>query len=126
MSSSIISQIFGSGEILDPGRIARSYLEYGNTYDDTGTWNAAFIGAAWADFGYAGVILESIFVSFLLYSYERWFLTIEKTPLSVGTYVSLIMSASNLSQVNLFTTLLTFGLLSNFLFYIFLRKIDST
>jgi oligosaccharide repeat unit polymerase len=124
-SSSIISQLFGAGEILDPGRVARSYLEFGNTYDDTGTWNAAFIGAAWADFGYPGVILESILLSSLLYSYEKWYLKTEKTALSNGTYVSLIMSASNLTQINLLTGLLSFGLASSFIFYIILKKING-
>ena len=81
------------------------------------TWNAAYIGVAWADFGYYGVIFESLFVGGLLYSYARWFRNARKTALVMGVQVGLMMSATRLSEVGLTANLLSFGLLSGFLVY---------
>lgn len=85
------------------------------------TWNAAFIGDAWADFGYVGVVLESIFVGWLLFVYARWFARARKTALVLGTQVGLMMASTRLSEVALTANLLTFGLLSSFLLYLVSR-----
>ena len=81
------------------------------------TWNAAFIGTAWADFGYAGVVVQSVVVGLLLQGYARWFRRARKTALVLGTQVGLMLAATRLSEVALTANLLTFGLLSSFLLF---------
>jgi oligosaccharide repeat unit polymerase len=119
-SSGLVSALLGSPlpiEELPERFIPIHYI--GPTYMNT--WNAAFIGVAWADFGYLGVIFESLFVGLLLYWYARWFSRIRKTALVVGTQVGLIMAATRISEVALSANLLTFGLLSSFILYLLSR-----
>ncbi len=86
--------------------------------DYLNTWNAAYLGVAWADFGYAGVVLESLFVGALLQAYAYWFSRTRKTALVMGTQVALIMAATKLSEVALTASLLSFGLLTCFLVFL--------
>jgi oligosaccharide repeat unit polymerase len=116
LSSSLVSGLFGISEILDPARVVRSYIAFGTTTDATGSWNAAFIGTAWADFGYIGVAIESALVTMLLSYYHNWYLANKQSPIVVGTYVSLAFSSMNVAEGNLFTTLFTGGLGLTFLF----------
>jgi oligosaccharide repeat unit polymerase len=116
LSSSLISGMFGITEILDPGRVVRSYIAFGTTTDATGIWNTAFLGTAWADFGYIGVAIESALVTMLLSFYHRWYLMSTQDPIVVGTYVSLALSSMNVAESNLSTSLFTGGLGLTFLF----------
>jgi oligosaccharide repeat unit polymerase len=116
LSSSIVSGLFGMSEILDPSRVVRSYIAFGTTTDATGSWNAAFIGTAWADFGFIGVAIESALVTMLLSYYHKWFLLNKTNPIVIGTYVSLAFSSMNVAEGNLLTALLTGGLGLTFLF----------
>jgi oligosaccharide repeat unit polymerase len=122
MSSAIVSLFFGDGTILDPARDVVSATVAEGTYDSSATtWNALFIGSAWADFGYVGVTIQSFIVVWLLTKYESWYKQVKKTAFSMGTYVSLIMSSSLLAQSNFLTTLFSFGLLLNFIFFYVLK-----
>jgi oligosaccharide repeat unit polymerase len=126
-ASSSFSNIFtGNDVVLDPGRVVRGYIAFGDITDATGSWNAAFIGTAWADFGYFGVVVQSILVVCLLSYYHQWFVKSSKTPGVLGTYVALSMSTFFLSEGNFLTTLFSFGLGLNFLFYLMLRRFRST
>jgi hypothetical protein len=89
-----------------------------NPSDYHNTWNAAYLGVAWADFGYAGVVVESLFIGVLLQAYARWFSRARKTALVMGTQVALIMAATKLSEVALTASLLSFGLLNCFLVFL--------
>lgn len=115
-SSSLISGLFGVSEILDPARVVRSYVAFGNTTDATGSWNSAFIGAAWADFGFVGVAIQSALVTMLLAHYHKWFIRNQTNPVVIGTYVSLAFSSMNVAEANLLTSLFTGGLGLTFLF----------
>jgi oligosaccharide repeat unit polymerase len=115
-SSSVISGLFGVKEVLDPARVIRSYIAFGTTTDATGSWNAAFIGAAWADFGYIGVAIESALVGMLMSYYHHWYLSNKQSPIVIGAYVSLAFSSMGLAEGNLFTTLFTGGLGLTFVF----------
>lgn len=115
-SSTVINSVLGMHIPIDqlPERFIPTYY-LGPDY--LNTWNAAFIGVAWADFGYAGVVAESLLVGLLLYTYACWFSRTRKTALVLGTQVGLIMAATRLSEVALTANLLTYGLLSSFLVY---------
>ena len=121
-SSSFMNIFTGSDFVHDPGRVIRGYIALGDIYDSSGTWNAAFIGTAWADFSYFGVIIQAVLVTCLLSYYHQWFVKSQKTPMVLGTYVALSMSTFFLSEGNLLTTLFSFGLGSNYLLYLLLRK----
>ncbi len=88
------------------------------------TWNGAFIGVAWADFGYYGVVFESLLVGSLLYFYAWWFRHARKTAMVMGTQVGLLMASTRLSEVALSASLLSFGLLSGFLVYVMVQLIS--
>ena len=123
-SSFLFSGLFGNGANVDPGRAVRGYVLFGDTTDATGTWNAAFIGAAWADFGYIGVAIESILATMLLWFYHQWFLQQRKVPIVIGIYSTLAMSCTSLSEANFLTTLFTFGLGTSFILYFLIRDIS--
>jgi uncharacterized membrane protein YjjB (DUF3815 family) len=120
-SSSLINSMLGINMPVDqlPERFIPTYY-LGHHY--LNTWNGAFIGVAWADFGYAGVVVESLFVGLLLYAYACWFSRVRKTALVMGTQVGLMMAATRLSEVALTANLLSFGLLSSFLVYWVVRS----
>jgi oligosaccharide repeat unit polymerase len=121
-SSRVISNLLGDDRILDPARVIRGYILFNDTTDGTGSWNAAFIGAAWADFNYIGVVLQSLGVSMLLWYYHQWFIKKRKTAGVLGTYVTLSLAATYLSEGNLLTTFLTGGLVLNFGVYLIFKQ----
>jgi hypothetical protein len=86
-----------------------------------GTWNAGFFADAWADFGFAGIIVASILAGIILMMIHRWYLSSPQGPLQMGMYTALCMSVMSLSEVALPTALWTYGLLSGFIVYLALR-----
>lgn len=82
-----------------------------------GTWNAGFFSDAWADFGWAGVIVAAIVAGVILALIARWYDECAKGPLQLGTYTAVCVSALYLSEVALPTASWTFGLVSSFLVY---------
>jgi hypothetical protein len=116
LSSSLVSGMLGMTEVLDPARVVRSYIAFGTTTDATGSWNAAFLGTAWADFGFVGVAIESALVTMLLSYYHKWFLLNKTNPMVIATYTSLAFSSMNLAEGNFLTALLTGGLGITFVF----------
>jgi hypothetical protein len=90
--------------------------------DYINTWNAVFIGVAWADFGYLGVIAESIAAGAVLYFFYYWFATAKRTALSMGLQVASMMAAIKLSEVSLTADFLSFGLLSGAIVYFVLKQ----
>ena len=88
------------------------------------TWNCIFIGDAWADFGYLGTMVASFVVGGLLQWYNVWFARSKKTAIVLGTYVALILAASKLSSCGLFTSFLTFGVVSSFLLFLVLKEMS--
>ena len=73
--------------------------------DYANTWNAAFIATGWADFGWWGVVVESLIVGSLLQLIHHWFITSRKSAAIVGVYAGLIMAATRLSEVSPFSSL---------------------
>jgi len=87
------------------------------------TWNAIFIGDAWADFAYIGTVLFSITVGILLQLYNVWFARSRKTILVQATYVALIINALTLATAGMLAAFLSFGLLSVFILYLFSKEL---
>lgn len=74
-------------ELYAPGWVE---LGYG------GVFNTLFIGEAWANYGYAGLLLSPLWVGFLTGSCYYLFLSLKKTPIFLGlfTYYSYKTSIS--------------------------------
>jgi oligosaccharide repeat unit polymerase len=116
-SSHLVAKFLGHS-VLPP----HTYIPSKIFEDSSTTWNCIFIGDAWADFGLFGTIVTSFIVGTLLQWYNVWFARSKKTAIVMGTYVALIMAASKLSSTGLFTSFLTFGVVSSFLFFLVLKE----
>lgn len=57
------------------------YMQYGNT--KTGWANAAFVGSAWADFGWIGIIVYSIIVGWLIVKIHVYFSKYNKSIIEI-------------------------------------------
>lgn len=84
---------------------------------------ALFIGEAWADFGYFGVALFSILVSYTLQMYNVWFYSRgTRTKEAAALMLVTSLGAFHLLESNFLTTLITYGLAVNFLVYFLIRR----
>jgi hypothetical protein len=87
------------------------------------SYPSPFIGEAWADFGYFGVVLASIAVGFLLQIYNVWFFNQRKPKLEeVALFISIILATIHLEASNLLTSLFSYGMLSSFIIYRMIRS----
>lgn len=119
-SSSILDSLFGVNmpESMLPERFIAIFYA-GPTY--VNTWNTVFIGVAWADFGFWGIIAESVAVGFILYCFLYWFGRAPRTAMTMGLQVTAVMAATKLSEVSLASSLMSFGLLSSVCAYLLVR-----
>jgi len=83
---------------------------------------AAFIATGWADFRWCGVVVESLVVGSLLQLIHHWFITSRKSAAIVGVYAGLIMAATRLSEVSLFSSLWSYGLASSLLLFFLVKQ----
>jgi hypothetical protein len=75
------------------------------------TFNAIFIGDAWVDFSYFGVIWESLFLGFYLALLD--FVVFRKrNEITIALFPSLIIGILLSSSVAMLATMVTYGLLS--------------
>jgi hypothetical protein len=89
------------------------------------SYPALFIGEAWADFGFAGVIVFSILAAFILQLYNVWYFSRTRPRLEeTALLLAIAMGTKHLLESNLLTALLTFGLLLNALVYGFVQFLE--
>ena len=82
-------------------------------------WNVAFIGDAWADFGWAGVVLESALVVAIL-CWLDWYLAPRFASAEIkALHCVLTLAAAKLAFASLLSTLLGFGLISSLIIFFF-------
>jgi oligosaccharide repeat unit polymerase len=119
MSTRTFASVFGVKGYVPPSLyIPNEVLGIENT-----SFPALFIGEAWADFGYSGVVLSSVAVGFLLQIYNVWFFNQRKPKLEeVAVFISIVLATFHLEESNLLTSLLSFGMLSSFLIYLLIRR----
>jgi hypothetical protein len=118
-SSHLVAKFLGYS-VLPP----HTYIPLKIFGDSRTTWVCIFIGDAWADFGFLGTTVTSFVVGALLQWYNVWFARSKKTAVVLGTYVALILAAAKLSSCGLFTSFLTFGVVSSFLFFLVLKEMS--
>lgn len=118
-SSQLIGKIVGVSSTPPHTYIPKEVFDSNYT-----TWPAIFIADSWADFGFLGTIFSSFIVGFLLQFYNVWFAQSNKSALALGTFVALIISCNTLARVGLFTSFLTYGVISTFIIYLFSRELS--
>jgi hypothetical protein len=85
-------------------------------------WNVVFIGDAWADFGWFGVLGSSLVTGLLLQYYNITFDRVRPTAWSKAVQASLVVFSAKLAQVSLLTSLLTFGVGLIVIIYLLTRR----
>jgi hypothetical protein len=81
-----------------------------------------FIGEAWADFGYYGVVASSLISGFILQIYNVWFFNQQRPRLEeVALHLSIVLGSMHLLETNLITSFLSYGIVANFAIYLLLK-----
>jgi len=118
-STHAIAVLVGAKDYVTPSAyIPNEVLGIENT-----SFPALFIGEAWADFGYVGIVLASVAVGFLLQIYNVWFFNQRKPKLEeVAVFISIVLSTIHLEASNLMTSLFSYGMISSFIIYRVVRN----
>jgi hypothetical protein len=102
----LVHALFGSGDLTSAhSRVATFFDADGATFD------SFFIGDAWVDFSYGGVLLMSIIVGYVVKSLDIFVLSLGKRPLALALLGSNIYGLFELQVTSAFTSFLTGGLL---------------
>lgn len=106
MNIGLLHALFGSGDLLSAhSRVATFFGADGATFD------SFFIGDAWVDFSYGGVIIMSIIVGYVVKSIDILVLSLGKRPLAIALLGSNMYGLFELQVTSAFTAFLTGGLL---------------
>jgi hypothetical protein len=106
MNIGLIHTFFGSGDLLSAhSRVATFFGADGATFD------SFFIGDAWVDFSYGGVIVMSIVVGYVVKSIDIFVLSLGKRPVAIALLGSNMYGLFELQVTSAFTAFLTGGLL---------------
>jgi oligosaccharide repeat unit polymerase len=105
MNVRLIHDVFGSGELLSAhSRVANFFGADGATFD------SFFIGDAWVDFSYGGVLVMSLVVGFVVKTIDIFVTSLGKTPLCVALIGSGMYGLFQLAVTSAFTAFLSGGL----------------
>jgi hypothetical protein len=105
MNIGLIHNLFGSGELLSAhARVANFFGADGATFD------SFFIGDAWVDFSYGGVVAVSVLVGYVVKTYDIFVLSLGKTPLALALLGSGMYGLYQLQVTSAFTAFLSGGL----------------
>jgi hypothetical protein len=106
MNIGLIHSLFGSGELLSAhARVANFFGADGATFD------SFFIGDAWVDFSYGGVVAISLIVGYVVKTFDIFVLSLGKTPLALALLGSGMYGLYQLQVTSAFTAFLSGGLL---------------
>lgn len=106
MNIGLIHNLFGSGELLSAhSRVANFFGAEGATFD------SFFIGDAWVDFSYGGVLIMSLIVGFVVKAVDLFVMSLGKTPLCLALLGSGTYGLFQLEVTSAFTAFLSGGLL---------------
>jgi hypothetical protein len=92
---------------------------------DSGLANAAFIGNAWADFGFVGVLLSGLVLGLLMQGAQILFFRSRKTVYDLAAYAFLIFGFWLANSTALPTVLLSNGVIFALLLRFILNRLDS-
>ncbi|MBK6732985.1 MAG: hypothetical protein IPG61_02625 [bacterium] len=92
---------------------------------DSGLANAAFIGNAWADFGFVGVLVSGVVLGFLMQVSQILFFRSQKTLYDLAAYAFLIFGFWLTNSTALPTVLLSNGVIFALLARYILNRLDQ-
>jgi len=105
MNIGLVHNLFGTGELLSAHtRVANFFGAEGATFD------SFFIGDAWVDFSYGGVLVMSLVVGFVVKTVDIFVMSLGKTALSLALLGSCMYGLFQLQVTSAFTALLSGGL----------------
>jgi len=105
MNIGLIYTLFGSGELVSAHtKVANFFGANGATFD------SFFIGDAWVDFSYGGVLVMSLVVGFVVKSVDIFVMCLGKTPLCLALLGSCMYGLFQLQVTSAFTAFLSGGL----------------
>jgi hypothetical protein len=105
MNIGLIHALFGSGDLLSAHtRVASFFGSEGATFD------SFFIGDAWVDFSYAGVIVMSLLVGFVVKTVDIFVMSLGKTPLTLALLGSGMYGLFQLEVTSAFTAFFSGGM----------------
>ena len=106
MNIGLVQSIFGSGDAsLAHTQVANFFGAAGATFD------AFYIADAWVDFGYAGVVVMSVVVGFVVKSFDIFLASQGKRPMALALIGSGTYGVYQLQVTSAFTAFLSGGLL---------------
>ena len=106
MNIGLVHTLFGSGDLLSAhSRVANFFGSDGATFD------SFFIGDAWVDFSYGGVIIMALVVGFAVKGVDIFVTSLGKTPLAVALLGSGMYGLFQLQVTSAFTAFLSGGLI---------------
>lgn len=118
-STRTVATLLGVPDYISPSvYIPQQVLGLINT-----SFPALFIGEAWADFGYIGVITVSLLVGFILQLYNIWYFNKKKHYLEdTALFLSIALGSIHLLNSNFLTALLNYGLFTNLIIYRLIKR----
>jgi len=105
MNIGLLHNLFGTGELLSAHtRVANFFGAPEATFD------SFFIGDAWVDFSYGGVLVMSLVVGFAVKTVDIFVMSLGKTPLCLALLGSCMYGLFQLQVTSAFTAFLSGGL----------------
>jgi hypothetical protein len=105
MNIGLVHNLFGSGDLLSAhSRVANFFGADGATFD------SFFIGDAWVDFSYGGVLVMSLVVGYVVKTVDIFVMSLGKTPLCLALLGSGMYGLFQLQVTSAFTAFLSGGL----------------
>ncbi|HKF97426.1 MAG TPA: hypothetical protein VKB20_04175 [Steroidobacteraceae bacterium] len=105
MNIGLIHSVFGNDQLVS------AYTEVANFFGAEGaTFDTFFVGDAWVDFGYAGVLLMAVLVGYVVKSVDIYIMSFGKTPLAVALLAGGMYGLFQLQVTSAFTAFLSGGL----------------
>jgi hypothetical protein len=105
MNIGLLFSLFGSGDLVSAHtQVANFFGAFGATFD------SFFIGDAWVDFSYGGVLALSLAVGFVVKSVDIFVTSLGKTPLCIALIGSGLYGLFQLQVTSAFTAFFSGGL----------------
>ena len=99
--SNFLNSLFNT---TNPGRSGRIILEnYASSWVEQGfggVLNTIFLGEAWANFGFIGILISPLWTGFIIGVCYYMFLKLEKTPIYLGLFMYFSYKTSICAGIN--------------------------
>jgi hypothetical protein len=105
MNIGLIHSLFGTGELVSAHTAVANFFGA-----DGATFDSFFIGDAWVDFSYGGVLVMSLVVGFVVKSVDIFIMSLGKTALCVALLGSCMYGLFQVLVTSAFTAFLSGGL----------------